>query len=116
MADITLTPQTMVRTGVTPTYTGSLSTSNTYRVPNTGRTLLHFKKSGIGNANVTLKTPRTVGGLAVSDPTVQVPASTGDKLIGRLDPALFNVPGTNYMEFTVDDVAGLTVGVFEPGD
>jgi len=116
VAIITLTPQTMSRAGVTPTYTGSLSTANTYRVANNGRTLLHFKKTQATDCVVTIQTPRTVGGLAVAEHTVTVPASTGDKLIGALDPALFNVAGQNYLEFTLSNIDGLTVGVFEPGD
>lgn len=113
MADIAVTVQKPVKAGITPSYAGSLSTSNTYQVPNTGRTLFHFKKSAAVDCTVTFKTPRTVNGLAVAEDTKTVPASTGDKLYSGFDPATYNVPGTNYLEFTLSDVDGLTFAAFE---
>lgn len=112
MADITLTVQRLLPTGITPSYTGSLSTSNTYYVRNSGRTFLHFKKSAAVNAVVTIATPATVGGLAVAEQAVTVVATTGDKMIGPFPPRIYN-DGDGDLVFTLSDVDGLTVAAVE---
>jgi len=112
MADVRLTPQTLVPTGVTPSYTGSLDTANTYQVRNTGRCLLHFKKSGAGDCTVTITTPATKGGLAVADQTVVVAATTGDEMIGPFPPSIYNNT-IGDVEFTCSEITGLTVAVIE---
>lgn len=105
MADITITPQDIVRTGLTPSYTGSLSIANTYHIANNGNTFLHFKNTGGSPATATIPTTKTVLGYAVSDQTVQVPATSGDKMIGPFPPAVF---GTD-LTFTLDVATGVSV-------
>ena len=112
MADVTLVPQRINDVGVTPTRTGSLSTSNTYIVRNTGRMWLHFKKSGAGACVVTIQTPKTVGGLAVAERTLTVPATTGDKTIGPFPPGTYN-DALGDLRFTLSDIAGLDVAVLQ---
>ena len=112
MAEITLTVQRVLPTGITPSYTGSLSTSNTYLVRNSGRVLLHFKKSAAVICTVTIATPPTVGGLAVAEQTCAVPATTGDKMIGPFPPRIYN-DGAGDLRFTLSDVDGVTVAVVE---
>ena len=71
-----------------------------------------FAKSGAANCNVVLDIPVTVDGQAVTDRTVVVLASTGDKIIGPFPPATYNTPGTSMLSgFTVSEVTGLTVAV-----
>lgn len=113
MADVTLAVQKLTMDGVAPSFTGSLSISDTYRVNNDGKTIIHFKKSGAGACIVTFDTPRTVAGLAIAQHTVTIPATTGDVMIKDLAPQVFNQIGTGFLEFTVDEVTGLSVGVFE---
>lgn len=112
MADITLTVQKLLPTGITPSYTGSLSAANTYFVRNSGRVMLHFKKSAAVDAVVTIQTPTTVGGLAVAEQTCTVAGSTGDKMIGPFPPRIYN-DGNGDLKFTLSDVDGLTVAVVE---
>lgn len=112
MADVRLTPQDLLPTGITPSYTGSLSTANTYQVRNNGNVLLHFKKSGAGDCTVTVQTPKTVGGLAVAEQTFTVPATTGDKMAGPFPPAIYN-DGSHDLKFTLSEITGLTVAVVE---
>ena len=109
MSDVTLTVQDVVRTGLTPAYTGSLSTGNTYYMPNDGRTFLHFKKTGAGDCTVTVETPNTVDGLAITDRTVTVVASTGDKMIGPFPAQYYNQPGTQNVKVTINEATGLSV-------
>lgn len=109
MADITLTPVHILRAGTDITYTGSLSVSNNYFFQNTGKTFLHFKKSGAGEATVTIVTTKQDGGYALADQTVTVPASTGDVMAGPFPAYLFG----RTCEFTSDNITGLEVAVLE---
>ncbi len=117
MSTVTLTTQTVSRSGITPTYTASgssplLNVTDTFQFNNTGKEILHFKKTGAGNCDVVISTPETVDGLAVSDRTVQVPATTGDKMIGPFPVEHYNTPGTStFAGFTVSEVTGLSVAI-----
>ena len=109
MSDVPLAVQDIIRAGLAPAFTGSLSAANTYQVRNDGKTLLHFKKSAAVICTVTIVTTAEVDGKAVDDQEVAVPATTGDKMTGPFPPAIYNVKGQNYLEFTLSDVDGLTV-------
>ena len=111
MANVTLTPQQNTAAGITPTRTGSLSTSNTYLVPNDGRVILQFQKSEAAAATITVQTPKTVGGLAVAELTITVAASSGDVSAGPFPPSIYNAAG--ILKFTSSNVAGLTVAVLK---
>ncbi len=110
MALVRQVPEQVVRGGLAATYLGSLSASNTYQVANNGRVILHFKKSGAGACTVTITTPGTIDGLAVTDRTVNVPATTGDVFIGPFPQTIYN-NGINDVEYTLSEVTGLTVAV-----
>jgi hypothetical protein len=112
MAEITLTVERVLPTGIAATYTGSLSTSNTYLVRNSGRVLLHFLKTAAVDCTVTVQTPATLGGLAVAEQTVTVPATSGKKFAGPFPPRVYN-DGNGDLRFTLSDVDGLTVAVLE---
>lgn len=117
MSTITLTPQDVVRTGLAATYLDSgaspkLNVTDTFTFNNTGKEILHFKKSGAGSCDVTFTTPGTVDGLAVADRVVAIPATTGDKFIGPLLPSVYNTPGGSTLNgFTVSEVTGLTLAI-----
>lgn len=112
MAEVRLAPEQVLLAGLAATYTGGLSTTNNYKVRNSGRVILHFLKGAAVICNVLIVTPKTVGGLAVDDTTVAVPATTGDKFIGPFPRDLYN-DGSNDIEFTLSDVDTLTVAVLE---
>lgn len=112
MADVRLTPQIAPATGVTPTYTGSLLTTNTYLVRNNGRILLHFLKTGAGDCVVTIDTPGQVGGLDIEQQTITVPATTGDKMISQLTPNIYN-DSSGDINITLSEITGLTVAVLQ---
>lgn len=116
MATVALTPETVGKPGGSelsgPTY-NSIATGNTYTWRNSRRVMLHFKKSGAGNATITFTTPATVGGLAVADPTITVPASTGDVMVSPASlPGVFNDSG-GLGSFSTDEGTGLTCAVVE---
>lgn len=111
MANITLNPQQLAQAGIAPSYTGSLSVSDTYFVRNNGKTFLHFKKTGANPCTVTIVTPGTVRGLAIADQTFVVPATTGDMMV-PLDPSLYD--DVNHdVSFTVSEVTGLSVAAIQ---
>ncbi|MBS3927087.1 MAG: hypothetical protein KGZ65_00080 [Sphingomonadales bacterium] len=108
MADVAVTVQEITRTGIDLTDTGSLSVSDTYLVPNDGKTILHIKKSGATDCTVTIATPNTVDGLAVGDLTVTVPATTGDKHIGPFPREIYN-NADGKIAVTFSNITGLTM-------
>lgn len=115
MADVALATQQLTRTGAAPTYTGSLSTSNTYYSKNNGNTFIHMKKSGAGDAVPTLQTPISVDGNAVAEKTLTtVPATTGDIMAGPFPPEVYN-DANGDIRYSFDNITGLTVAVIQVG-
>lgn len=116
MANNRLTPENVVRAGLAATYlvagagAGQLNVADTYQVNNDEHILLHWKKSGAGACIVTVTTPGTVDGLAVPDRTVTVPATTGDIFMGFYPARDYN-NSIHDLEFTIDEVTGLTLAV-----
>jgi hypothetical protein len=110
-SEVRLSVEQMLKSGLAAAYTSTgLSTANTYKVRNDGKVFLHFKKTGAGDATVTITTPNTAQGLAISDQTVTVVATTGDKFVGPLAPSLFN-DASSDVSFTVSDTVGLSIAV-----
>ena len=95
--------------GLTPSYTAVNSTGDTHEVQNNGKVFLHFKKTGSGNAIVTIQTPGAIDGLAIAELTATVVATTGDKMIGPFDPSVYNVIGESFFRWTVDEKTGLSI-------
>jgi hypothetical protein len=88
----TLSVQEIALAGTTPSYSAG-DAANGHQFVNDGQTFLHVKNTGGGACTVTLTTPATIGGVALADPTVSVPMTSGDKMIGPFDPSLFNNAG-----------------------
>lgn len=112
MSTVVLTPDSMVEAGVAATYTGSLSTSNTYKFRNNSKTLLHFKKSGSSTCTVTVNASATIRGHAVAAQTFVVPATTGDVFAGPFSHDIYD--DVNHdVTFTCGEITGLTVAVLQ---
>lgn len=109
MADVTLTPQNVDRDGITPSYT-ALNAVDTYHARITASTILHFKNTGASPSTVTLVTPGNVGGLAIQDPTVNVPATSGDVMVSA-EPLGAFADGGGSLTFTQDQASGVSVAV-----
>jgi hypothetical protein len=110
MARVLLTVQPVSRLGVEPAYAAAQTDGNSFN--NTGREFLHIKNGAI-DCVVTVKTPRTVDGQAVTERTVTVTA-TEERMIGPFPPATFNQLGASgdvvFVDY--DDVTNVTLGVF----
>lgn len=75
-----------------------------------GKTALRVQNAGGAPITVTVETPVTVGGLAVSDLTVSVAATTGDVLIGPFGPE-FLQPGTQDVFVSFSGTTSVKVDV-----
>jgi hypothetical protein len=85
-----LTPQTVVKAGITPTYS-AVNSTDTVAVAAGVMQFLHVKNANAANCTVTLTDAgTTAAGSAATSPTVVVPLSVGDKMIGPLPNALAN--------------------------
>ncbi len=111
MANVTLAVEQADDAGVTPTRT-AIATGNDYLVRNSGRVALLFEKTGSNNAIITVKTPATLGGLAVAERTISVVATTGDVTAAKFAPAIYN-DGNGDLSFSTDEGTGLTCAVLE---
>lgn len=113
MANVRIAVESVGPGGLDAADNGSLSVSDTYQVRNTGRTILHFKKSGAGACTATIAVSRNVGGLTVPNRTVTVPATTGDIHITGLAPEIYNDVNGD-LNITLSEITGLTLAAMEP--
>lgn len=109
MANVTLTVQTADRDGVAPSYT-AIDATDTYFFRNAGNTVLHFLNTGGSASTVTFATPGSVAGLAIADPTINVPATTGD-VMAAMSPASIFADSSGDSSFTQDQASGVSVAV-----
>lgn len=106
-----VTVQKIVKGGTSTTITSTgLLTTDTYTFQNDGRVFIHFKKTGAGAATVTIVTQATSQGLAITDQTATVAATTGDVYVGPFPPSLFNDASAN-VTFSFSDTVGLSFEV-----
>lgn len=110
MADVVLTVQQVGKAGVAPSYL-SIDATDVYFLPHrAGKTFLHFLNTGGSISVVTFNIVQTVEGEAFIDPTVSVPATTGDVMVA-LSALYETISGVQKgrVEFAQDQAAGVTV-------
>lgn len=99
--------QTVSPAGITPSYTAGDSV-NGHDFYNDGNMFVHAKNTNAAVRNLTFQTPAKMGGVDVAELVVQLPATTGDKMIGPFDPTTFNqADGKVYVD--LDASAGVTL-------
>lgn len=113
MARTAVTVQSIVATGVGPTYTAAIADG--HKFTNDGRVFIHVKNGSGGPIDTTIVTPRVVSGLAVADQVVTIPA-TGERMIGPFDPGNYNQPsgadqGMVYVDYAT--TTSMTIGIFK---
>lgn len=110
MSDVQLSVQSLIPGGVAPSFS-ALNATDVYYVPRrAGRTILWFKNTG-AEATITFDATQKVEGLALTDPTVTVPATTGERAVGNV-PALYEVVGGAHdgdLKFSCSVASGVTV-------
>jgi hypothetical protein len=115
MSDIDLTVEQIDRDGLEPTFT-SIDNVDTYFAPRKGgRLILFFKNTGGSIAVVTFDVTKTEDGVAYTDPTVSVPATTGEVHVSGLGNVYEVETGSNRgkIKFTQDQATGVTVAAME---
>lgn len=104
-----LTVQQLTRAGITPTYAAAAGGGDSF--PNDGHTFVQFKNTNAAARNVTIVTQITVDGKAVADDVINVPLTTGDKIVGPFPSGIYN-DVNGLIQMTYDAATNLTVGVF----
>lgn len=109
MARESLTIQSIVRTGLEPTYTAANADGHMFTNNQGGQRFVHVKNGDASPHTVTFPTPRTVHGLAVTDLAVAVPAGE-ERMIGPFPGSTFNQSdGTCHIDY--DATTGMTIAV-----
>jgi hypothetical protein len=106
----TLTPQTPTLTGITPSYAAAAGGGD--QVQCSDRLFLHVKNTNAATRTVTVATPNNVEGLAISDVSVVVGATTGDVMIGPLKASLF-ADANGFAQITYSATTNLTVAAIQ---
>lgn len=101
--------QSIVRTGLAPSY-GAVHADLEHKFTNDGRTFLHVKNTNGAARTVTLVVSKTVDGQTVTNPTVTIPADTGDKIIGPFPKGYYN-QSDGMVYFNVSAAAGVQFAV-----
>lgn len=106
-----LTTQTITRTGITPTY-AAVTASDTLTPDK--ETFIQIKNAGGSSDTVTVEVRAgDPVGLTISDLSISVPATTGDRMIGPLPPQFFADPTTGLCTVTHSFITSVTAGVFK---
>lgn len=111
MARTALTVQTIVQTGITPTYVAANTDGHSF--VNNGNTFLEIINSHTSaTMTATVVHPGTIDGLAVADQAVSI-AGGSTKRLGPFS-ARFNQVGTNDVNVDVSTTAA-SIGAFRIG-
>jgi hypothetical protein len=92
-------------------FPGAGGAGNGLRVKNNGRRMIRVKNGSGSSVTITTKVPRLVDGLAVTDRTQAVAATTGDRMIGPWPPAYEDADG--FVTIEASAVTTVTYGVYE---
>lgn len=109
----TLATQQIARTGLAPSYVAAAGGGDACE---TGDDIFLQVKNGSGGAiTVTIainSSQSTVSGVAYTNTTVSVPATTGDRMIGPIS-SIYKDATTGLATITYSGVTSLTVGCFK---
>ncbi len=98
MARTALTVNDVVRSGLA--WAPSAANVDGHSILNNGHVVLYVKNGGGAGINVTIQTPGTVDGNAISDLVVAV-AAAGEKILGPFPPDIYNQStGDLYVDFS----------------
>ncbi len=110
----TLSTQTIVRTGLAPTYAAAAGGGDAME---TGDDMfLHVKNTSGGAITVTVAigaSQSTISGVAYTNTAVSVPATTGDRMIGPISSIPYKDGTTGLATITYSGVTNLTVAAIK---
>lgn len=114
MATVVLAPDVAVEGGVVPVVNSGLSTGNTYKFRNNGRTFLRVVNGGAAPCTVTITAQQSVKGHAVANGSVVVANGT-TQIIGPFSTDIYD-DVNNDVSFTLSYITSVTVEVTQlPG-
>jgi hypothetical protein len=103
-----ITKQQVVMTGLTPVYS-AVTASDTFAIDDD--LFLHVKNTSGTSCTVTISDASlTAGGSVATNPTVVVPITTGDKMIGPI-PNVFVNTTTGLVTVTYSTTASVTAAL-----
>jgi uncharacterized membrane protein len=103
-----LTQQQVVIAGLQPVYS-AVNASDT--ITPDEDLFLHVKNANAGTCTVTLTdNSKTPGGSSATNPTVSVPATTGDRMIGPI-PAVFQSTSTGLITVAYSVTSSVTAAL-----
>ena len=114
MARVSITPQACSDAGIALTYVAP--TVDGIMIPGDGQTKVLVKNANAAACTVTVQTPEQRAGLDVTERTVTVPLTTGERLIGPFSQSTYNRPsggtdaGKVYIDFSIQ--ASVTYAAF----
>jgi hypothetical protein len=106
----TLATQTVTRAGLGPTYAAASGGGDAMACGSD--MMLHVKNASGAPITVTIAIPAGASGFsqaAYTSTAVSVPATTGDRMIGPIQPQLYQDPTTGLATITYSGVTSLTV-------
>lgn len=112
MPRTSLSIQPTTRDGLAATYSAADAASGN-DFANSGAEFLHVKNTGASPVTLTIPTSITIDGLAVTDRTVTIPATTGDLFIGPFDNSFYGADGRVQLDWS--GATGVTVAVLKRG-
>jgi hypothetical protein len=115
MTDIQLTVEQIDRDGLEATFTSIDATDVYFAARKGGRLVLFFKNTGGSIAVITFDVTKLEDGVAYTDPTVSVPATTGELHVSGLGNVYEVEAGSDRgkVKFTNDQATGVTVAAME---
>lgn len=111
MSEVRLAAQDLNTTGQAVTRTAMATADNYVVLMSPGGTVVNFVKTGANPATITVLTPGTVDGLAITDRTIVVAATTGD-VVAEFFPDVY-ADGVGDLGFTTSEETAITVAVFQ---
>lgn len=103
----TLTPQAISIAGLTPTFVSAAAGGD--KLPPGSHVFLRVKNAAGSAVTVTVAANSTASGLTVTSPTVTVPATTGDVLIGPFPPGDYAASADGLVAITYSSNTSVTV-------
>ncbi len=104
----TLTVEIIDGDGLAATYNSAASGGDNFANP-TEDILVHAKNTASAARVITVNTPATIHGEAIANPTISVPATTGERFFGPFNKDVYNASGK--VSLTYDNNGSLTIAV-----
>lgn len=112
MADVTITPQELAVTGITPSFTAVSAIADDFYLSNNGHTLLHVKNESAGSINVTVTGENECNQGYTHDETIAVGAGV-EKIIGVFSIARFNDNATGKVKINFDTATDVSYTAYK---